>query len=96
MNGILAAAGLPPVTRSLPAGFAWAAGAAAEAVFTLLRRKDEPPITRFVARQLSTAHWYDLGAARRDLGYEARVSTEEGLVRLRESFEKEAPARSRP
>ncbi len=62
----------------------------AEAVYRLLRRKEEPPITRFVARQLSTAHWYDLTAARRDLGYAPSVSTREGLVRLRQHFEKEA------
>jgi len=90
LNGILAAAGLPPVTRRIPSGAAWAAGALAEAVYRLLRRQEEPPLTRFVARQLSTAHWYDLGAARRDLGYAPTVSTRQGLVLLREHFEKEA------
>jgi nucleoside-diphosphate-sugar epimerase len=92
MNAILAAAGLPPVTRQIPFPLAWAAGAMAEAAYHLLRRSDEPPITRFIARQLSTAHWYDLTAARRDLGYAPSVSTQEGLVRLRQHFEKEAAA----
>ena len=45
----------------------------------------EPPITRFVARQLITAHWFNLAAARRDLGYTPRVSFEEGLARLARS-----------
>ena len=36
-------------------------------------------MTRFVASQLSTSHWYDISAARRDLGYEPRVSVDEGL-----------------
>lgn len=93
VNAILAAAGLPPVTKRVPARLAWLAGAGLEFAFTLLRREDEPPLTRFVARQLSTAHWYDLGAARRDLGYAPTVTTAQGLARLREHFAKQASAR---
>ena len=52
--------------------------------------KGEPRMTRFVARELATSHWFDLTAARRDLGYKPRVSTDEGLRRLKESF-KENP-----
>jgi nucleoside-diphosphate-sugar epimerase len=40
-------------------------------------------MTRFVARELSTAHWFNIDAARRDLGYTPEVSIDEGLVRLR-------------
>ena len=43
-------------------------------------------MTRFVARQLSTAHWFRLDAARRDLGYVPRITIEEGLRRLTESL----------
>ena len=75
---------------------AWLAGAAAEAVYWLLGRSEEPLLTRFVARQLATAHWYDLGAARRDLGYAPEVTTQQGLLRLREHFAKEAAARAAP
>jgi nucleoside-diphosphate-sugar epimerase len=39
-------------------------------------------MTRFLARELSTSHWFDLSAARRDLGYEPSVSLDEGLRRL--------------
>jgi nucleoside-diphosphate-sugar epimerase len=92
LNSILGAAGLPPVTKRIPTSLAWCAGAAAEALYLLLRREEEPPLTRFAVRQLSTAHWYDLDAARRDLGYEPRVSTREGLAILREHFEKQAAA----
>ncbi len=82
VNGILAAGGAPPVTRTVPVWLAYAAGWLMEMTYTLFRRRDEPPMTRFVARELTTAHWFDLTAARRDLGYEATVSVEEGLKRL--------------
>ena len=48
----------------------------------LLRLKSEPLLTRFVARQLSTAHWFDLTAARRDFGYLLSSSLDEGMRRL--------------
>jgi nucleoside-diphosphate-sugar epimerase len=34
--------------------------------------------------QLSTAHWFDISAARRDLGYSPSVTIEEGMRRLAE------------
>lgn len=82
INKVLAGAGLPPVERSIPFRLAWCAGAMFEALYSLLGLSREPPMTRFVARQLATAHWFDISAARRDFGYEPVVSTEEGLRRL--------------
>lgn len=82
VNGILAAAGLPPVRATVPLPVAVAAGAVAEMAWRLLRRDGDPPLTRFLARQLATAHWFDLTAVRRDLGYAPRVSLDEGLRRL--------------
>lgn len=88
INRILQTAGLPPVTRTVPAPLAYVAGALCEAAWGLLGRQSEPPMTRFLARELSTAHWFKLDAARRDLSYRPSVSVEEGLRRLRASFEK--------
>jgi len=82
VNGILAAAGLPPVTRSVPRWAALAVGAALEAVYWLARLDTEPRFTRFLVRELSTAHWFNIAAARRDLGYAPRVTVDEGLRRL--------------
>ena len=47
-------------------------------------------MTRFLARQLSTTHWFNIDAARRDLGYEPRVSIAEGLRRLEQWLNREA------
>lgn len=92
LGRILAAAGLPPVAQRFSPLAAYAAGAVLEAAFALLGWSTEPPMTRFVARQLSTAHWFDISAARRDLGYEPRVRLEEGFERLRRWLE-QAPSR---
>ena len=62
-----------------------AAGRAGDGgLYWLLPLPGEPPMTRFVASQMSTSHWYDITAARRDLGYDPKVSVEEGLKRLGE------------
>ncbi len=86
INRIVGAAGLPPVTKHVPVWVAYAAGAALEGAYSLLRLEDEPFMTRFVVRQLSTAHWFDITAAKRDLGYTPTVSIEEGIRRLADSF----------
>lgn len=82
IDRMLACAGLPPVSRSISARAAYTAGAILEGVYKWTGRLDEPPMTRFVARQLSTAHWYDISAAKRDLGYQPRITIDEGLRRL--------------
>ena len=86
IDGILKAAKLKPVEKSIPAGLAYAMGGLMELAYSAMRRDDEPPMTRFVARQLATAHWYDIGAAKRDLEYTPEVSMEEGMTRLAKSL----------
>lgn len=82
LNALLAAAGAPAVTKTVPFRVAYAIGAVGEAVWPLLRLPGEPPLTRFLAEQLSTTHWYDMAPAARDFGYVPRVSTAQGLERL--------------
>ncbi|NLA69274.1 MAG: NAD-dependent epimerase/dehydratase family protein [Gammaproteobacteria bacterium] len=82
VNALLRASGAPEVQGSIPFAVAYAAGAACEALWPLLRLRSEPPMTRFLAEQLSTTHWYDMAPARRDFGYVPRVSIAEGLERL--------------
>ena len=69
VNRFLAAAGLPPVTRRVSARTGLCGGGAVRGACSSSASPGEPPMTRFVARELSTAHWFNIDAARRDLGY---------------------------
>jgi nucleoside-diphosphate-sugar epimerase len=84
IDRMLGCAGLPPVKRRVSARFAFVAGAILEFLYWGLGRTDEPPMTRFVAKQLSTAHWFNIDAAKRDFGYQPQVTIDEGLKRLAE------------
>ncbi|MBP7982173.1 MAG: NAD-dependent epimerase/dehydratase family protein [Arenimonas sp.] len=86
VNGLLGAAGAPLVNKALPFRLAFALGIVCEGLWRIARLDGEPPMTRFLAEQLSTEHWYDCSAARRDLGYVPDVSFAEGLLRLRASL----------
>ena len=83
LNKILACADLAPVDKRVPASVAYLAGALLEGVYGLLGKREEPIMTRFVARQLSTSHYFDISAAKSDLGYRPLVSIDEGMVSLR-------------
>lgn len=83
INGLLRAAGEDAVDKSIPFVVAYAVGATCEVLWPLLRLRGEPPMTRFLAEQLATTHWYDMTPAARDFGYAPRVSIAQGLKRLR-------------
>ena len=83
---LLVLAGLPPIRRSISFRAAWRFGAAAEAIYGALRIAREPPMTRFLASQLAHCHYYNIAAARRDLGYQPAISTAEGMRRLTEAW----------
>lgn len=85
IDELLAMAGLPPVTRSISLKTAWRVGRMFELVWKALRIQSDPPMTRFLAAQLATSHYFDISAARRDFGYRAHISTQEGMHRLAES-----------
>jgi nucleoside-diphosphate-sugar epimerase len=82
INQILAFAQLPPVTKRISYRAAYTAGTVLEGLWWLLGRTDEPRMTRFLAAQLATHHWFDISKARRDFGYDPAISTAEGMQRL--------------
>lgn len=82
INELLRGVGLPEITRHVPLGAAYAAGGLLEALWTVLPLKGEPPMTRFVAKELATDHWFKIDAARRDLSYAPRVTMAAGTTEL--------------
>ena len=82
INAWLRADGFPAEARRMPLGLAKFLGVACENIYGALGIKSEPPLTRFIVEQLSTSHWFNISAARRELGYTPKVSMQEGLVRL--------------
>lgn len=83
INQLLAAGGLPPLAKSIPYPLAISLAWLIEFVARARGSIQEPRLTRFVVHQFATAHWFDISAAKRDLGYQPKVSTAEGLERLR-------------
>jgi len=86
LAGICLAAGVTPPRVRIPASVARTAGSLIEAIWRVRPGLDEPPMTRFLAEQLSTSHWFDQRAVQADLRWQPSVSIDEGLRRLAESY----------
>ena len=84
MADLLSAAGVEARFRRVPAPAAHLAGGAMELLWRLL--PGEPPLTRFLVAELATSHWFDIGAAKRDLGYSPTISTPQGLALLADAL----------
>jgi nucleoside-diphosphate-sugar epimerase len=84
--GLLEAAGVKVKIRPVSPKLAITAGALIEKTWKLFGVRSEPPLTRWSAVHLSTAHWFDISAAKRDLGYQPEVSIAEGLALLEGHF----------
>jgi len=91
LAGMCGAAGVPTPSWSVPAPVARVAGSLVEALWRIKPGRDEPPMTRFLAEQLSTAHWFDQRRTRDELQWVPAVSLDEGFRRLGD-FYREHPA----
>lgn len=94
INELLSLAGLPPVRKSITSGAAYALGGTLEAIYAALCLSSEPPMTRFLAQQLSGSHSYQTTRAERDFGYKPLVSVEEGMRRLEPELKRLASAQA--
>lgn len=82
INQLLRGVGSTEISKHISLGAAYAAGGVLETLWRVLPLKGEPPMTRFVAKEMATDHWFDISAARRDLGYNPRVSMAAGTAEL--------------
>ncbi|MGZ9897790.1 2-alkyl-3-oxoalkanoate reductase [Shewanella gaetbuli] len=82
LNKILACVDLPPVNKRVPAKLAYGVGVLLETIYGALNKQQEPIMTRFVAKQLSTSHYFNISAAKQDLGYQPIVSIDDGMEKL--------------
>ncbi len=82
INALLTALGETPVTKKISLRAASTLGLACELAWRALPLRTEPPMTRFIANELATDHWFDLTAARRDLGYIPRITVAAGTAEL--------------
>ncbi|MFQ1002834.1 NAD-dependent epimerase/dehydratase family protein [Modestobacter sp. SSW1-42] len=80
------AAGVPGPRARVPFGVAWAVGAVVEGVWSLTGARATPPLTRFLAEQLATAHWFDQRRTREALRWTPEVPLDEGFARLAAAY----------
>jgi nucleoside-diphosphate-sugar epimerase len=79
INKMLELSGEKPVTTMVPENLAYGVGALLEKIYRGFNIRKEPMMTRFVAKQMSTSHYFDQSGAKKDLGYMPRWSIEKGL-----------------
>ena len=83
LTALVATQGVELPDKSVPPGVAGAAARAAEGIWRGLRRRGNPPITRFAVWVSSQECTIDISRAERELGYRPVTSREEGLAALR-------------
>lgn len=84
IDQLLACKGLGPVKKSISLSKAYKIGAVIEFFLKSFRIFNiHPPMTRFVALQFGTSHYFSHEKAERDFGYSPKITIEESLKRLR-------------
>lgn len=80
---VLKRAEINPIEGQLSVRSAYLVGAAMERLWKIAGiTNPEPPMTRFVALNLGTDHWFSHEKALRDFGWRPEITLEEGLDRL--------------
>lgn len=82
VNQLLRGLGRPEITKRVSLNSAYRIGGIMETVWRLLPLTNQPPMTRFVAKELATDHWFSIAAARRELGYNPGVTMAAGTAEL--------------
>jgi len=82
IEAIANACGAPPSRVSLPFWAVYGAAALVEGAARLARRTTPPPVTRYAVRLMACDCRYDIGKARRELGYRPTVTFRDGVAGL--------------
>jgi 2-alkyl-3-oxoalkanoate reductase len=102
LAAVCCAAGVPQPKRHVPVRLARAGGTLVESLWTLTQglraahNGDDPPLTRFLVEQLSTAHWFDQRLTRQVLHWQPRISLDEGFAELQRWYSHGGPAPVNP
>lgn len=88
LNQILQQVGAPIIKRRMSYKSAYRIGAVLEFIYRIAGIRKEPRMTRFLALQLSKSHYFNIEAAKQELGYVPAISTEEGVRRLVASYQR--------
>lgn len=82
INNLYTKTGIEPITKAVPFTLAYSIGAILEKVYTVLDKREEPKMTRFLAEQLAKSHYFSIANIETDLGYRPVISNEEGMEKL--------------
>lgn len=91
LDRVCRAAGASPPSRHVPEVLGLLAGSVIDSVWAAGGRTDTPPLTRFLAEQLTTAHWFDQRRTRTLLRWSPRVGLEAGFERLARWYDEGCP-----
>lgn len=87
INELLEKRGIQKVDKTISLSRATRIGSIMEFIWKTLGLKSEPPMTRFIASELAKDHYFNISAAKRDLGYTPQVSMAQGMKELLKSID---------
>jgi len=82
IDNLLLALDYPVVEKTVSYRTARLIGAVLEKIYGVIGIKKEPPMTRFVAAQLATSHYFNIAKAKKDFGYAPVIDPDEGMAAM--------------
>jgi nucleoside-diphosphate-sugar epimerase len=79
IDNLLRALAYPTVEKTVSYRTARWMGSGLEKIYGVLNIRKEPPMTRFVAAQLATSHYFNITKAKRDFGYQPVIGQKAGM-----------------
>ncbi len=79
INEVLVRSGLSPLRRKVPASAALILGALSEELVKILPGKREPFLSRFLVSEMCTSHYFNIEAARKELGYSPEYTMRDAM-----------------